>query len=651
MKRRTAIAVAVVALLVLAPVAGALLNAATVSGTVTLQSDSGTTVKVSGASQMRLDSQFPDADTVEIETDTANATFESGGDVSATAAVGELEGTWTNVTALNVTAAELRIDPNDKPQAVISGDADSFSFKGSTSADDGVVDFVYAGASGTTTVTIRTAPANTQLAAVDQNGNLLDVATSDGSGVVTFSGMPNSQHNVELVTTDGAPQLGNPQPTGNLSTEPAEVSIDVSDTDFPTGDNVTVTFDVDGSQISSQTTASNGTVTASLPSSAKTGGQHDVEVTATDAYGQSATETFTYTIPSTLFIRNESNPSELVNSPTNVTLRFFADEQVYSRETSTGSVNLTGLPVDETFIVDVEASANYSTRTVYLKNIYEQNSVYLLPDNESSIETRFTLDDPTGEFDSRTILYVEKAINRSGNVEFRTVHADRFGVEGVTTTLAEGERYRTKIESPDGTVQDTGPYRADVSETVTIQPGSPTIELGNYTAGWDFGATIDNTTIEFRYDDPENETTEVNIYVHEKNNASNILGTNRTFSDLGEAQGTYSLTVNQSDLAWVVNFEIVRGGETIETQRIVTNNPSLVPDLSREWRLIFAIVLMLISAGIFSMLNASVGGVVVAIEGGFLWWTGWLTGATTGAAVVMGLFVAILYHIYSSSTY
>jgi len=94
---------------------------------------------------------------------------------------------------------------------------------------------------------------------------------------------------------------------------------------------------------------------------------------------------------------------------------------------------------------------------------------------------------------------------------------------------------------------------------------------------------------------------------------------------------------------------VTRDGETFTLTREVSQRPNLTPPLSDAWRLVIGIGILLISAGVFSILNASVGGVVVALEGGVLWWTGFLGGATTGAGVVIALFVAVIVHIWSSS--
>jgi len=97
-----------------------------------------------------------------------------------------------------------------------------------------------------------------------------------------------------------------------------------------------------------------------------------------------------------------------------------------------------------------------------------------------------------------------------------------------------------------------------------------------------------------------------------------------------------------------VVFVADRNGETNIIRQQVGNNPDFVPELSREWRLISGILLLILSAGAFSLLNAKVGVVVISLEGGILWWTGWLAGATTGVLVVISLMIAVAVNIYGS---
>jgi len=623
-----------------------ILDAEPASGTIPIGAPDGPTVTVTGvSSEMELSEFTPNSSAVQVTSDAGNGTFYSGGNTAVT--VDNMEGTWTNLSALNVTGSSLYINPSDKAAANVSGDADTFDFRDSFGVDDTTTDFAYSGTTGTTSVTLRGVPASTTIGASDQNGDLLDVSTSNSNGVVTFSGMANSQHYVTL-NTGASASLSNPTPTGDLANEPSQISFQLNDTDFPDGDSVDVTIRLDGSVLNTQTITANQTVTASIPQSGQNGGAHTWSVHTNDSYGETSVLNASYNVPDQLTFYNETNTSEIVDSPVEITVNFIGDNAVYERSTTNGTINMTGLPVNENFIVEVSPSQTYVGRTVYIESIYQQQSVYLLNQNATSVQSRFVLEDNTGEFTQESVLFIQRAVNVSGSVEYQTIHADEFGVEGVTATLEEGVRYRIKIQSADGTEQTIGPYRADTSETVTVRPQSPTIPVGGDTGeGWSANAAIDNDTIEYTFSDQSGDT-DLIVYAHERGNKSNTLDANRSYFDVGNVSGTFSLTVNQTGTEWVVHFVQTRDTETTDYTVTVGNRPDVVPGFSDEWRLIIGIGVLFISAGVFSLLNAKVGVTVIAIEGGVLWWLGWLEGATSGAGVVLALFVAVIVNLYTN---
>lgn len=639
----------VLALVVLVSGVGAYTALFTGGAGTAYETPSGLVVGTNVDQDVAQDNPYNGTDTVYVD----GVSFTASGPANVT--VDQFSGTYTNVSAVDASTNDITIDPDDKPQATVGGSVTKLSFRDTMSLADDKQAFVYS-ASGSGTVTVNGLAANTDFTAATASGTQLDSGTTDGSGSATISVSSATDASV-ILYTNTAPTVDNDaaSPDGaNLDSESVTLEIPVNDTDFSStqGDSVDVEFQANGpadgsfSSVGTETLSDNGTANATF--TASEGGTWQWRAVATDASGDFTTsDTFTFEVPATLYIRNETNTSQLVDSPVTTEVRFFGEDQIYSRNASDGTINMTGLPVDQPFIVEVDASEDYRSRTVYIKDIYSQQTVYLLSQNETSVESRFVLDDPTGEYGPESVLFVEKPIERNGTVTYQTVYADRFGVEGVTADLEQGARYRLAIQTAGGTVQDVGPYRADVSETVNVRPGPPSVDLSPGEDGWGSDATLSNRTLEYGYTDPQNETVSLTVFVHEKGNTSNQLGTNRTYANLGEVTGTYTLTGNESDKTWVVNFIFDRGGGEQTAQVTVANQPNLVPDLSDEWRLIGAIAMLFISAGVFSVLNAGVGGVIVAVEGGILWWTGWLSGATTGAAVVIALFIAVLAHMYS----
>lgn len=517
MPRQVAVLLAVLltvgATAVLPGVAGAshLSNAGPVEGPGTISAPSGPTITVTGSAQVNLSGGFSNANQLELLTSKGNATFTSSGDAAATINFSEFDGAAVvNVTGLSVATNALTINVENAPGITVSGDADSLNFSTSMALDDGQMDFVYAGASGTTTVTARGLPANTELAAVDNDTHtVLAVAMTDGSGTVTFSGMTNSEHRVELMTTDGGPTLNDSSasPTGGLSVSSQTLSIEVTDPDFP-NDNVTVEFFKDGNSIGTTTLTSNGTAT--MPTTFSLGGSHTWHAVATDEYGTTDTSsTFTVQTPNELRILNESAPTTLVDNAT-VELRFYVDEgsgapQVYTRNTSDGTVNMTGLPVDKPFVVVAEADG-YFSRRIFVPSLFETQKVFLLPENETAVQVTFAIEDYTGEFPpATTVLQVQRALNGS----YKTVLGDFFGATGeFPATVAFNQRHRlVLLNSETGETRSLGAFtpQSTSNQRVVVSPtGSidvlgipPTITFPATTrlpaqAGVPFNASIQN---------------------------------------------------------------------------------------------------------------------------------------------------------------
>lgn len=625
------------------PALGAVLsNDAHVSGGVTLEAADGPAVNVTGTTNASLADPFPDNNTVDVTTEQGNVTLSSSGNTSAEIAASNITGTWTTIDSLGVMSHPLTINPEDKRKVTVEGNPNFLKFRDAT-LDDGQVDFVYSGITGSTTLTLHGLPANQQVRAVDQSGTVVAVGETDGSGTVTLSNMDHSQHAVELKSGAASPILTDPDPDGNVSTVPSSFSVHVADDDFP-GDNVTVEFFYEGSKFDTKYATSDGRVsTSNLPSIDP--GVNDWSVVATDEAGNEDVVNATIGSPGTLHIRNETNPSELVDSPVEVTVKFDNGTAVQTRTTTDGTVNMSGLPTTD-FIVTVNGSQDYYARTVYFQSLIGNRSVYLLNQSYPAVESRFRLDDPTGNYPSSSILIIKRALNTSGTDTYTKIYADRFGVEGVTADLQQNVRYQMAIRSPNGDVQELGPYRADVGETVTVRPGTPTIGLGNYSAGWASNAELNNRTLEARYSDPAGETQQVTIWIHEKGNTSNRLRPNTTYYDLGNFSAAYTLTENESKKTWKVNFIVDRDGEQFTTHEYVANNPDLLAgNMAPIWANIFGVAAVFLFGGMFSVLNRAAGAIMTALVGGILWWSGWLTGATTGAAVVIFLFIAILYAV------
>jgi len=381
--------------------------------------------------------------------------FESSGDTEAT--VSKFQGTYLNLTDIDVSATNLSVRDPGKQRVEIGGDVDKFNFS-DMSVDDNSPDFVFEGSTGETTVEIDGVPSSTQITAADeQQDEILDVSTSDGSGTVSFR-MDNSQHTVFLRTSSGGPTLSNGRPAGDLDSAVTEFKIDVKDPDLPQ-DNISVELDVDGSPNGSTFISSNGTATIDVSNQDYVGGQHTATVTATDAYGQSTSTSWTFKVPDQLTIRNETTPSEIIK-PATVEVEFFFESggQItsVSRTTSDGNVSLTELPVDRPIVASAEAQG-FRNRRIFISSIYEQQDLYLLSDSRQSVEVTFNLQDFSGDFpQDTTVLVVERPID--GN--FTNILGDFFGANGqFPATLHFNERHRLMLLNTEtGETRDLGSF-------------------------------------------------------------------------------------------------------------------------------------------------------------------------------------------------
>ena len=640
MPNRSSLLVGAVALVLSASLAVALASTVPISGEVTLTTNSGVAVTISGASELGTD-PFVDDETVALATDIGNVTVSGSGPANLT--ITQPTGTQTVVSALNVSQTAVTVDAGDKSAITVQGGTDSLSFR-EPALDDGTVDLRYTGSATTTTLTLRGLPEDTAIAARNSTA-LLDKGRTGSDGTLTVD-LPTGTHDVTLVTTTiTAPEFSAADPVETQSTTPTEIAVNVSDTDFP-ADQVNVTLSLDGTEQANTTLTADGRVSTSIGS--LTPGTHQWTVEATDEYGNTEIQTYTFGVPSNITVYNESAPDDLINT-TEVTATVYTDgEEIFTRTTTNGTVPLRGLPATEDLVVELSA-ANYTTRTVIVEDLAIQQRYYLLPETVASVEMRFELDDPTGQFPSGSSqLFIKRPLTVSGNTTYQTIVADEFGPQGFTTTLEEDVRYRLTLKNRDGDVRVLGAYEAVVAETVTLRPGGLELTF-NETSGYTWDYRVDNSTgtptITFEFADPEQATTNLQVTIHERGNTSNTLsGYPVTYpGPLGTVTISEPLTDAQANTTWVVEWEADRNGQSLESGARDAANPRLFTALPAWVRLWSGLGVVLITGALFSRANVNVGAVVTALTAGIFWWIGWLGTAATGASVALGLCIAGLF--------
>jgi len=444
-----------------------------------------------------------------------------------------------------------------------------------------------------------------------------------------------------IIAQTAAPSLSNADPIGNTSSFDGSVSVNVSDADFATaqGDAVTVRASGGGTQIGSQTVSQNGSVSFQYQAVA---GQQTVNWTATDSAGGSDTLTQQFTVNSDLIIRNETNTSQLVASPTVVEATFFGENRTVTKQDNDGTISFDGLPADQPFIVEVSADG-YRGRTIYVPSLLQQQTVYLLPQNASSVQVRFRLEDASGTFSSQSVLYVEKPVNDSGNISYQVVVSDRFGTAGVTTFLEKNVRYDLRVVSERGDVAQIGSYGAAVNETVVLEPSVASIKDPDGADTIQYEAEYRNSTQEIliEYVDPNDATEQVTVQVVKSDGT--IIKPNQTYYS-SQTLSLAAPTNGELNQTAYVYLNGTRDNESFSVRAPVgPQQQDVVPDAADSvWVQIGAGAMVLLVGGVFSALNVAAGATITSLFAGVLWWLGIMSGLASGAAIALAIGLSTL---------
>ncbi|MUV59789.1 hypothetical protein [Halobacterium sp. CBA1126] len=452
-----------------------------------------------------------------------------------------------------------------------------------------------------------------------------------------------------ILFTNHAPEASNlsPQSNAQLSESSTEFSADISDKEFPTaqGDSVTAELFVDNQSVGSKTVTSNQTVT--ITKELTEGGEHTYHWKLSDSYGEvTSTSTRTLSVPSEVTVRSVvGNHSIIDNQSMNISARLYSGELIFQRNVSNGRIDLSNVSVDREYILSVRADGYYQ-RTIIISSIYEQSTIYLLPTDTEAVLDVFRLNDRTGKYPTESSkLVIKRALNTTdGGLEWVRVAGDYFGAAGqFKVQLQQDRRYRLVISNSQGDTRVLGHYSTDIAETVVLNPVPVGVSLDVNASTYNWDAVRQNDTISFSYHDPKNETTQLHVSIYEQGNASNVV-LNQTY--LNDPYGTLSvtqpLTGTQTNASWVVEWSAERNGETI-SGKVMTSSPRepLVPELADWIKHSLSITAVIIIGGLFTQLNAAVGGVTTAIVGGGFWFAGWLPNAA-GGAIAIALLLSVL---------
>jgi len=498
--------------------------------------------------------------TMHWNTTDGNISFQSSGSSSATIAAAEINGSWTNITSVDASGANLTVNATDKSAYTVGGQLTAISVPvdSATGIDDGQVDFVYS-ASGSSTVTLRSLPADTTFSAATASGEPLGQFTTDSTGTGTLSLDSASGDKVLLFTSsDPTADATSASPSGGTTVSDRNVTfeINVSDADFNNpGDNVTATFTLDGNEIGTDTTTSNGTV--STNANVSTGGSHNWSVDLEDGYGRTdSTSNFSFNAPSTLTIYNESAPSQKLDNLT-ATITVYpgdtgSDTQIVTRNTSDGTLDMAGLPADQPIVIAADAPG-YRPRRIFVTQLYEQQRIYLLPDNETYTEVVFDIKDYSGQYPSgTTVLQVQRAID--GN--WTTVLGDYFGATGeFSAQLSYNTRHRLVLRNTEtGQMEVLGTYTPVTSEVeqVAVSPSTGIEEVVrppnvDFKPGVRKLVSSDSAPVTVAVTNQSNQLESWSVDIYYVNESAGINDTLFETSSTDPSGGTVETTVNISN--------------------------------------------------------------------------------------------------------
>jgi hypothetical protein len=412
---------------------------------------------------------------------------------------------------------------------------------------------------------------------LDGQGNTIgtDTLGSNGTASTTFALSSNGQKSFTVEATD---QFGRtvtsgtqtftldepdpviedvqPEPDKLFSEGPVVLEANISDVSLPNDDTLTVEFRDDGGVFDTQTLNANGTVTATYPQ--LLGGENEYSIEVSDTYGNTvSTGTRTFSIPSNLTLRDVNDASDIVDDPNvDATVRFFEEQgnTVFPRSPTNGVVDMTGLPVDESFVVGVrDESGTYVSRLTLIDTIFQQQDAYLINSSADTAIVRFNLQDRTGRFIAgETEFQILRSVNTTDSPpeqeEYVIVAGDVIGSQlSFESELQEDVRYRVRVKNDNGEIRELGAFTARVDQTVDLTISGIDVGFDDNDTGTQVqtSATVaenGDKTIQFNLLDLSQSTTDISVTVVEAANESVVIDQGGTAGPAGSYQFATTVT-------------------------------------------------------------------------------------------------------------
>ncbi len=591
---------------------------------------------------IEVDRVYPvDGSTVNIEPK-ATITGSSG----SYAAVSGFDSTWFVLDHLDL--GSLSASPANHPEVSVSGGATQLQWRDYT-LDDGTADIKLQTSGATTLNLTELSTQSDYITIADSGGTQLDrYFATDANPEFTVS----SSGDLHLETADV--QFANPDPpVGNITANqsPIELSVAIDHPAFESGDQVDVEFFGNGERIGTVTSSSDGRVSISWSNSHLQLGHNEWYVSVNDSGHVVNSTTWSFETPHDLYLRDELTGQLLDDTNADVEVQFFPEggDEVIQETTSDGVINLTGLPHDTDIVVRAEVDG-YFGRESLIRDLTEQQSMYLLNQSADAVQVEFQLQDVTDDFPEETSrLIIEKPITVGGETNYVNIVGQEFGVGGAQVWLEADQRYRLRVESPDGEhVRSLGSYSPGTAETINLQIdsrstaiGAPETDIGFSWNAW-YKSTDSGDDIMVTYTDADDVTSDLTIRVYNRRNQSQLLY-ERTETDLGNLTETIPVTGDLANVStFLVELQGSYDGQDFTVTKVV-HADTTVGFLPGWVETAAALFITLLTGALLGGARADLGAVVVSVVAGVFWLIGWLDGVVTGSLVALGLFVALLY--------
>ena len=343
--------------------------------------------------------------------------------------------------------------------------------------------------------------------------------------------------------------------------------------------------------------------------------------------------------------------------------------ETFDRTPATLDLSQSSAEAGDRIRIDVRAQ-NYYPTTVEVPDKQADADIYLErgtnyssspsnddPDDTASVEndpdrylSRFELQDRTGRYPPpNTTLALKTDVDDDGQTDL--VHKSSFGAANrVGARVKQDRQYQLVIQNDEGDERRLGAWTALGDQLVTLQVRAFDFDIPEAGGGYVSQASVedagnDTELLRWQFSDPDEATSELEVAIYEQDNRSNGL-LNQTYTDLGNASFTQQLTGNQTGKAWVVELNGTRNGESFSSREVV-GETDLAPGIPLDpfYQEMFAVLLLLVLAGVFGGVRAETGAIIVPMTAGVLFWMGWLPGVVTAGAIAAALFVAVLYRI------